>query len=113
MCGVCGIVPLGPLHVSARAQSRVAGMMKALAHRGPDDAGVASSDTAVLGATRLAIRGLTSGKQPIVHSESGVVVVCNGEIDNHREVRKWLAERGRHVTQETDVAVLPELYLEL
>src|SRR5205085_10200137 len=25
----------------------------------------------------------------------------------------WLAERGRHVTQETDVAVLPELYLEL
>jgi asparagine synthase (glutamine-hydrolysing) len=113
MCGVCGIVPLGPLHVSARAQSRVAGMMKALAHRGPDDSGLASSDTAVLGATRLAIRGLASGKQPIIHSESGVVAVCNGEIDNHRELRQWLLERGRTIKSETDVAVIPELYLEL
>src|ERR1051326_9138336 len=113
MCGVCGIVPLGPLHVSERAQSRVAGMMKALAHRGPDDSGLASSDTAVLGATRLAIRGLASGKQPIIHSDSGVIAVCNGEIDNHRELRSWLAERGRHVELETDIAVIPELYLEL
>ena len=113
MCGVCGIVPLGPLHVSERAQSRVAGMMKALAHRGPDDSGLASSDTAVLGATRLAIRGLASGKQPIIHSKTGVVAVCNGEIDNHRELRHWLQERGHTIEAETDVAVIPELYLEL
>src|SRR4051812_38807121 len=112
MSGVCGIVPLGPTFKSQGARGRVAGMVKALAHRGPDDSGVESSDTAVLGATRLAIRGLSSGKQPIVHHASGVVV-CNGEIDNHRELRQWLAERGRRVEQETDVAVIPELYLEL
>jgi asparagine synthase (glutamine-hydrolysing) len=115
MCGVCGIVPLGPTVISQRSRDRVAGMVKALAHRGPDSSGVASSDseTVFLGATRLAIRGLGSGKQPIVHDSSGIVVVCNGEIDNHRELRQWLAERGRHVRQETDVAVIPELYLEL
>lgn len=113
MCGVCGIIPLGPAFVSQRARERVAGMMKALAHRGPDESGLTSSDTAVLGATRLAIRGLSSGKQPIHHIESGVVVVCNGEIDNHRELRDWLAKRGHHVSQKTDVAVIPHLYLEL
>jgi asparagine synthase (glutamine-hydrolysing) len=88
-------------------------MMRALAHRGPDDSSLAVSDTAALGATRLAIRGLASGKQPIVHSESGIIAVCNGEIDNHRELRAWLADRGRHVQLETDIAVIPELYLEL
>ncbi|MDB6111135.1 MAG: asparagine synthetase, glutamine-hydrolyzing, partial [Pedosphaera sp.] len=37
----------------------------------------------------------------------------NGEIDNHHELRRWLAERGRPVQRETDVAVIPGLYLEL
>ena len=42
-----------------------------------------------------------------------MIAVCNGEIDNHRELGRWLAERGRPVQQETDVAVIPGLYLEL
>ena len=68
---------------------------------------------ASFGATRLAIRGLQSGKQPIVDHESGVTVVCNGEIDNHQELRRWLESRGRRVELATDVAVIPSLYLEL
>jgi asparagine synthase (glutamine-hydrolysing) len=69
---------------------------------------------AVLGATRLAIRGLNEQlNQPMADAESGVIAVCNGEIDNHRELGRWLAERGRPVQQETDVAVIPGLYLEL
>jgi asparagine synthase (glutamine-hydrolysing) len=113
MCGVCGIIPLRPSRTPEDASDRVAGMMRALAHRGPDDSSLAVSDTAALGATRLAIRGLASGKQPIVHATTGLVAVCNGEIDNHRELRAWLADRGRRVEQETDIAVIPELYLEL
>jgi asparagine synthase (glutamine-hydrolysing) len=88
-------------------------MIECLMHRGPDDVGVEESVEAVLGATRLAIRGLTSGRQPIHDPESGVVVVCNGEIDNSRELRSWLMGRGRKVAQESDVGVLPGLYLEL
>jgi asparagine synthase (glutamine-hydrolysing) len=49
----------------------------------------------------------------MVDAASGVIAVCNGDIDNHRELRGWLAERRRPVQQETDVAVIPGLYLEL
>lgn len=88
-------------------------MLQALSHRGPDDVGSNTSEAAVLGATRLAIRGGDDGKQPMIDAASGVVAVCNGEIDNHQELRRWLAERGRPVQQATDVAVIPGLYLGL
>jgi asparagine synthase (glutamine-hydrolysing) len=89
-------------------------MLRSLSHRGPDATGQVNIELAVLGATRLAIRGLSDHlNQPIVDAESGVIAVCNGEIDNHRELSRWLAERGRPVQQETDVAVIPGLYLEL
>ncbi len=88
-------------------------MLQSLAHRGPDDVGKVATESAVLGVTRLAIRGLSDANQPILDADSGVVAVCNGEIDNHHELRRWLAERGRPVQRETDVAVIPGLYLEL
>ena len=88
-------------------------MLQALVHRGPDDVGSHASATAVLGATRLAIRGLAGGQQPLVDAATGVVAVCNGEIDNHAELRAFLRERGRAVAQQTDIAVIPGLYLEL
>lgn len=88
-------------------------MVGRLAHRGPDGEWATGDTRARFGMARLAIRGLDSGIQPLVDAESGVMVVCNGEIDNHGELRAFLAERGRFVEQDTDVAVLPGLYLEL
>jgi asparagine synthase (glutamine-hydrolysing) len=88
-------------------------MLHALAHRGPDDVGAHTSGAAVLGATRLAIRGLAGGQQPVVDAATGVVAVCNGEIDNHVELRALLRSRGRSVALETDIAVIPGLFLEL
>ena len=113
MCGVCGIAAPGGGLDSARASHHVRAMVDALAHRGPDDSGLHGTSAAVLGATRLAIRGLADGRQPMVDAGSGVVVVCNGEIDNHASLRAWLAARGRPVASATDVAVIPGLYLEL
>lgn len=92
---------------------RVDTMLQSMAHRGPDDVGIVTVKSAVLGVTRLAIRGLADANQPIVDADTGVIAVCNGEIDNHRELRRWLAERNRPVRRETDVAVIPALYLEL
>lgn len=112
MCGICGTVAVAGEHKPPEARARVAAMLKALSHRGPDSAGSASAEFAELGATRLAIRGLVDGNQPMADADSGVIAVCNGEIDNHRELRAWLADRGRPVRQETDVAVIPGLYLE-
>jgi asparagine synthase (glutamine-hydrolysing) len=113
MCGICGIVNIAGGRQPESVRLRVNAMLQALLHRGPDDVGLNASDSAVLGATRLAIRGGGDGRQPMVDMASGVVAVCNGEIDNHQELRRWLAERGRPVNQATDVAVIPGMYLEL
>ena len=114
MCGICGIVTID-LHAqrSGNERQRVEAMLAALSHRGPDDTGLHATDAAVMGATRLAIRGLDDGRQPLLDSPTGIMAVCNGEIDNHRELRAWLASRGREVQQTTDVAVIPGLYAEL
>ena len=113
MCGICGIVNISGERQPESVRLRVQAMLQALSHRGPDDTGLNASGSAVLGATRLAIRGGDDGRQPLVDEASGVVAVCNGEIDNHQELRRWLAERGRPVKQATDVAVIPGMYLEL
>jgi asparagine synthase (glutamine-hydrolysing) len=113
MCGICGIAFQGQPFDKKRAIARVKSMLDALAHRGPNASGMAMSPPAAVGASRLAIRGLDSGRQPFHDEKSGVMVVCNGEIDNHRELRRWLESRGRTVAQQTDIAVIPELYLEL
>jgi asparagine synthase (glutamine-hydrolysing) len=113
MCGVCGSVSLsGPFDQESNRR-RVQAMLHSMAHRGPDDVGSVATDSAVLGVTRLAIRGLSDANQPMVDAETGVVAICNGEIDNHHELRHWLAQRGRPVHRKTDVAVIPGLYLEL
>ena len=114
MCGVCGTVRFAPAAAEReRQEHEVATMLLALAHRGPDDVGSHASGSAVLGATRLAIRGLAGGQQPVVDPATGVVAVCNGEIDNHVELRAFLRSRGREVKLETDIAVIPGLFLEL
>ncbi len=113
MCGICGIVSIAGERQPEAVRLRVNAMLQALSHRGPDDVGLNASECAVLGATRLAIRGGDDGRQPMVDAASGVVAVCNGEIDNHKDLRRWLAERGRPVKQATDVAVIPGMYLEL
>ena len=113
MCGICGIVNISGDRQPESVRLRVNAMLEALSHRGPDDVGLHASASAVLGATRLAIRGCHDGRQPMIDEASGIVAVCNGEIDNHKELRHWLAERGRPVKQATDVAVIPGMYLEL
>src|SRR5260370_4903699 len=114
MWGICGNVAFSRLTAPEAAQLRVMAMLRSLSHRGPDATGQVAVEFAVLGATRLAIRGLNDQpNQPIMDVESGVITVRHGEIDNHRELGRWLAERGRPVQQETDVAVIPGLYLEL
>jgi asparagine synthase (glutamine-hydrolysing) len=113
MCGICGFVTSSGNPDPGAARLRVRAMLRSLSHRGPDAVGLEGAQFAVLGATRLAIRSLEDGYQPLVDPETGLVVVCNGEIDNHRELRHWLAQRGRVVHSQSDVAVIPGLFLEV
>jgi len=114
MCGICGYVAFPKLTSSEVAHIRVKAMLGSLSHRGPDANCQVDTESAVLGVTRLAIRGLAERlSQPIANPENGVIAVCNGEIDNHHELSRWLAKRGRPVQHKTDIAVIPGLYLEL
>lgn len=112
MCGICGVVELSQDNLRGLPPGGIEPMLQKLRHRGPQGASIASSGAATFGTQRLAIRGLDDGLQPVFDKDSGVIAVCNGEIDNHRELRTVLAQRGRYVLQATDIAVLPALYLE-
>lgn len=109
MCGVCGIVSWGR---SEGTLPRVLAIRARLEHRGPDGTGVVEEGGVGLAATRLAVRGGREGQQPLRDEATGVVAVCNGEIDNHLSLRAWLRSRGRSPAEGSDVAVLPDLYLE-
>ncbi|MEY3788077.1 MAG: hypothetical protein RLZ75_2284, partial [Pseudomonadota bacterium] len=99
MCGICGVVIPEGIKESNSVILQVNQMIDALMHRGPDDTGIDGDNSAVFGMTRLAIRGLSDGKQPIIDHDTGVMMACNGEIDNHLELREWLLTRGRTVKQ--------------
>ena len=63
-----------------------------LSHRGPDSYGTKILGKCRMDFYRLAINDLTpNGMQPFVHGNS--MLICNGEIYNHRELRTGL-EKG-------------------
>ena len=95
MCGLNGFFN-APKTTSAHAA--IAQMNAAIHHRGPDvgDAWLDESVGLVLGHRRLAVLDLSpAGAQPM-HSDCGrYVIVFNGEIYNHLQLRKQLAGEGR------------------
>lgn len=81
--------------------------------RGPDAGGTwISPDQRVgLGSRRLAIIDLTpEGTQPMWDVGRELVIVFNGEIYNHRELRASLERGGARFHSHTDTEVLLELY---
>ena len=95
MCGIVGISTSGSIADVAVAPVRR--MVSSIAHRGPDDSGLAVVDNgkAILGNTRLAVLDLSSaGHQPMRDESNGNVIVFNGEIYNHQEVRRQLQSVG-------------------
>src|SRR5215213_3723707 len=95
MCGLAGFLTDGG--VSADALARRAGdMAERIAHRGPDDAGtwVDAAAGVALGHRRLAVLDLSpAGHQPMLSACGRYVIVFNGEIYNHLELRWELGAR--------------------
>jgi asparagine synthase (glutamine-hydrolysing) len=70
-------------------------MGQALHHRGPDDAGVSHAQGWTLVHRRLAILDLSAaGHQPMFSASGRLLVVFNGEIYNHNELRQELQARS-------------------
>ena len=110
MCGIAGMAFVDP----AKAPDRVilARMADILRHRGPDGDGFHVAPGVGLAFRRLAIIDLATGEQPIANEDGTVVVVCNGEIYNHVELRARLAATGHRFRTASDVETIVHLYEE-
>lgn len=108
MCGIAGALSPAPIDAGV-----VVRMREALAHRGPDHAGLWSSDDSrvCLGHRRLAIIDLDPrSNQPMRSHDGRYRITYNGEIYNHRSLRKALEAEGAAFRTESDTEVLLEGY---
>lgn len=110
MCGISGIISSRELaHEDA---ARVASMSRALTHRGPDDAGHFAAPHVALAARRLSIIDLEGGAQPLYNDDRSLVLVANGEIYNHVELRHRLEARGHSFKTRSDCETILHAYAE-
>jgi asparagine synthase (glutamine-hydrolysing) len=88
----------------------LARMADTLRHRGPDGEGFHTGRGIGLGFRRLSIVDLATGDQPIANETGSVVIVCNGEIYNHVELRAQLIAAGHRFRTASDAEVIVHLY---
>jgi asparagine synthase (glutamine-hydrolysing) len=87
-------------------------MLATLSHRGPDDSGILGAPAIVMGVRRLSIIDVPGGHQPIANEDGSVTVAFNGEIYNHKALRKRLQGQGHNFRSRSDTEVLVHLYEE-
>lgn len=90
MCGIAGFLTIS---AAANMEAHARRMADSLAHRGPDDIGVWVNEAAgvALAHRRLSILDLSpAGHQPMTSDCGRYVIVFNGEIYNHLDLRKEL-----------------------
>jgi len=110
MCGIAGQVRADGGRPDVQLLQR---MCSAMEHRGPDSRGVHVDDGVGLAIQRLRVIDLVSGDQPMFNEDRSVVVVLNGEIYNHRELRQRLQRKGHRFATQSDTEVIVHLYEEV
>jgi asparagine synthase (glutamine-hydrolysing) len=86
-------------------------MTRQMRRRGPDAEGLWDSAGVVLGHRRLAILDLEPrANHPMLSRDGRYAIVFNGEIYNHRELRKALEADGATFRTTSDTEVLLELF---
>lgn len=109
---MCGIVCAFDLKQDAEVlRPQLLEMSKKIRHRGPDWSGIYSDAKAILAHERLAIVDPVSGKQPLFSEDKKLVLAANGEIYNHRELRKQFEGKYNFQT-DSDCEVILALYQE-
>ncbi|HET7026184.1 MAG TPA: asparagine synthase (glutamine-hydrolyzing) [Candidatus Limnocylindrales bacterium] len=108
MCGIAGIATRDDLRPDDPAL--VSAMLGTIAHRGPDDQQMHCAEQAIIGARRLSIIDLETGRQPLTNERGDVVVSLNGEIYNYVELRVELERRGHTLRTHGDTETIAHLY---
>jgi asparagine synthase (glutamine-hydrolysing) len=113
MCGITGAIVRPDRGVSRETIGR---MLDAMAHRGPDGAGIvdfrapSTGHDVLLGHRRLAIIDPEGAFQPMCDLRSGLALTFNGEIYNFRELRAELQALGYAFERDSDTEVLLRAY---
>jgi len=107
---MCGIVCAFDVKESTETlRPQLLEMSKKVRHRGPDWSGIYANEKAILAHERLAIVDPASGKQPLFSEDQKLILAANGEIYNHRELRKQF--KGSYTfSTESDCEVILALY---
>ncbi|MCL1949631.1 MAG: asparagine synthase (glutamine-hydrolyzing) [Turicibacter sp.] len=105
MCGIFGVVDYRKNELKGPND---AACVEAVAHRGPDEAGLYYHKHVFLGHRRLSVVDLAQGKQPMEFEH--FAMVYNGELYNTEEIRHGLIEQGYRFTGHSDTEVLLKAY---
>ena len=111
MCGLAGILTFDAEAGEPRFTSAIRQMTELMRRRGPNDQGfyLTPDGRLQLGFRRLATLDLTAaGHQPMISGDGGSVLVFNGEIYNHSELRHALELQGVRFRSRSDTEVLLE-----
>jgi len=114
MCGIAGIIFSNDFHYDmGHARDLVGRMSETLKARGPDDSGVFVESPVALGHRRLSIIDPTaSGAQPMSLGQDGPVIIFNGEIYNHKELRAEISlGNGGLWSSRSDTEVILRAYM--
>src|SRR5436190_11174082 len=95
MCGIVGILSRSGATPDRGVVER---MRDVMGHRGPDGRGLFADGPVALGHLRLSIIDLAGGAQPMTTEDGRFTIVFNGEIYNHRDLRKELEPKHRYRT---------------
>ena len=107
MCGI--VAAFGEKIGTQSMRQQVLSMSKKIRHRGPDWSGIYVSDNAIMAHERLSIVDPQSGGQPLKTKDEDVILTVNGEIYNHQDIRKELADEYEFQTG-SDCEVVLALY---
>ena len=103
---MCGIVCLFDAKQKTEIlRPQVLEMSKKIRHRGPDWSGIFQNEKVVFSHERLAIVDPTSGKQPLFSKDKSMVLAVNGEIYNHRELRKEFPDYDFQTESDCEVII--------
>ena len=109
---MCGIYAAFDASRAAFDADLVRRQCRTMTHRGPNDEGYHLEPGVALAMRRLSIVDLEGGHQPISNETGDIWIVFNGEIYNHRSIRKRLEARGHTFSTGTDTEAILHLYEE-